>query len=330
MSLASQQMPTISSSEATAAQDASARIAASATATRAHTHKRDAKTVAPGALLRAMRPRQWSKNVLVASAPCAAGVIARPEIAFRVAIAFGVFCLLASATYLLNDVRDAEQDRLHPRKHSRPVAAGELSPRTALLAAGAMAVIALAGAWATAPLLAVVGAAYLAITASYSIWWRRIVAIDILAIASGFVLRAVAGGAADHIHLSRSFLLVAGFGAVFLVAGKRYAELRDGVAPALTRATLRRYSPEALRGVLILSAALATVAYAAWALAGPGHGLWHLLSLAPFSLWLARYGMLVAQGEGQSPEETIAGDRTLLALSAVWAILFLAGIDASG
>jgi decaprenyl-phosphate phosphoribosyltransferase len=149
-----------------------------------------------------------------------------------------------------------------------------------------------------------------------------------LAIASGFVLRAAAGGAAAHIHLSRSFLLVAGCGAVFLVAGKRYAELRDGFAPSIARSTLRRYSSAALRGALVVSATCAVAAYAVWALLGPGHGLWHLLSIAPLSLGLARYGALLARGEGQSPEETVLGDRALLALGAVWAGLFLAGVYA--
>jgi decaprenyl-phosphate phosphoribosyltransferase len=120
-----------------------------------------------GVLLRAARPRQWSKNVLVVAAPCAAGVILHPEVAWRVAVAFLAFCLLSSATYLLNDVRDAEQDRSHPRKRLRPVAAGELSERAALLAAVLLALSGLAVASAVAPLLAVIGFAYLAVTVSY-------------------------------------------------------------------------------------------------------------------------------------------------------------------
>lgn len=278
--------------------------------------------------MRAMRPRQWSKNVLVAAAPCAAGAIARPEIALHVAMAFSAFCLLASSTYLINDVRDVEQDRLHPRKRLRPVAAGELAPRAALLVGGLMAFAGMTLAWVTAPTLAAVAIAYLAITVTYSVWWRRIVALDILAIASGFVLRAIAGGAADDIHLSRSFLMVAGCGAVFLVAGKRYAELREGATPSQTRATLRSYSPRALRIVLMASALSAVAAYGVWALAGPGHGLWHLFSLLPLSLGLARYGVLLDRGAGQSPEETIVQDRPLLALGAVWSVLFLVGVYA--
>jgi len=318
----------VSSPEVTVRRGASARFAAIRRTALAYPRIAPRGIVTPGPLLRAMRPRQWSKNALVVAAPCAAGVITRPEIGLRVALAFAVFCLLASSTYLVNDLRDAEEDRLHPRKRRRPIASGELSSRTALIVSGLMALVALALAWVTAPLLVAVGAAYLAITAGYSLWWRRIVALDILAIASGFVLRAIAGGAAGHLHLSRSFLVVAGCGAVFLVAGKRYAELREGVAPSRTRATLRSYSPGALRFVLVFFAVLATAAYGVWALAGPGHGLWHILSIVPLSLGLVRYGVLVAHGAGESPEETIAGDRTLLALGVLWTSLFLAGVYA--
>lgn len=284
-----------------------------------------------GVLLRAARPRQWSKNVLVVAAPCAAGVILRPDVAWRVVAAFVAFCLLSSATYLLNDVRDAEQDRSHPRKRLRPVAAGELSERAALLAAALLALAGLGLASAVAPLLGAVGLGYLAVTISYSLWWRGVVVLDIVAVACGFVLRAVAGGAAGTVYLSRSFLLVAAFGATFLVAGKRHAELRhhstrpDGTS---TRGTLHRYSAASLRVVLACSAIAAAIAYGLWAFTGPGHGVWHVLSIVPFALWLARYAVLVGDGAGQSPEEVIVGDRVLLALTAIWAALFLSGVYA--
>lgn len=266
--------------------------------------------------------------MLVVAAPCAAGIVTRPEIALRVAVAFIVFCLLASAAYLVNDIHDAPQDRIHPRKRYRPIASGQLSPRLALTAGCLMVVVALTLAVVAAPMLALVGAAYLAITASYSIWWRQLVVLDMLAIASGFVLRAVAGGAVGHIHLSRSFLVVAGCGAMFLVAGKRYAELREGAIAPHARATLRRYSPTALRLMLIVSAMAAVAAYGVWALTGPGHGVWHLLSVLPLALGLARYGKLIGRGAGQSPEETVVQDRVLLSLGVVWTVLFMAGVYA--
>jgi len=122
-----------------------------------------------GILLRACRPKQWSKNLLVLAAPCAAGVIARPLVAAQVAGAFAVLCLLSSATYLVNDVRDLAQDRLHPRKRSRPLAAGELSPRAALSAAAVLALVGVGAAAAIRPGLGAAACAYLVLTPAV---WR--------------------------------------------------------------------------------------------------------------------------------------------------------------
>jgi decaprenyl-phosphate phosphoribosyltransferase len=281
-------------------------------------------------LLRACRPRQWSKNLLVLAAPVAAGVIGSPGVAAQVAGAFVALCLLASATYLINDVRDLEQDRLHPRKRARPVAAGELSPGAAVRAAAVMAVLGLALATAISLGLGVLGLVYLALTASYSLWLRRVVVADILVIAAGFVLRALAGGVATDIYLSRWFVIVTACGAVFLVAAKRYAELRDSAASGPARATLRRYSLRSLRLTLVAASGAAGVAYISWALTRPSHFVWYALSIVPFLLWLARYAALIGAGAGQAPEELILRDRTLLALSVTWTLLFLGGVYVGG
>jgi decaprenyl-phosphate phosphoribosyltransferase len=266
--------------------------------------------------------------VLVLAAPCAAGVVARPQVAVEVVAAFGVFCLLSSATYLINDVRDRELDRRHPRKRTRPVATGQLSPRAAVWAAAVMGLVGVATATAVRPAFGAIGCGYLALTASYSLWWRRVVVADIVAIAAGFVLRAVAGGVATDVFLSRWFLLVTSCCAVFLVAGKRYAELGSGSIPSLTRTTLRRYSAGCLRLLIVTAAALASVAYAAWAITRPHHGLWYGLSMVPFVLWLVRYAVLLGSGAGEAPEELILRDRALLALSIVWALLFVGSVYA--
>jgi decaprenyl-phosphate phosphoribosyltransferase len=173
---------------------------------------------------------------------------------------------------------------------------------------------------------------YLALTASYSLWWRRVVVVDILAIAAGFVLRALAGGVATDIYLSRWFIIVTACCAVFLVAAKRYAELRehDPRGPtrvgAPMRATLRRYSGKSLRLTLFAAAAGAGIAYTSWAFTRPTHVVWYGLSIAPFLLWLARYATLIGAGAGQAPEELILRDKTLLMLSVAWALLFLGGV----
>jgi decaprenyl-phosphate phosphoribosyltransferase len=305
---------------------------AHATATRAHSRPAlravgRGRPRSPGdILLRACRPRQWLKNLLVALAPAAAGVLTRPGVIAEVAFAFGSFCLLSSATYLVNDVRDREQDRRHPRKRFRPVAAGELAPRGALRLAMVIAALGLAVAVAVRPMLGLVAIGYLTLTTSYSICWRRIVVADVVAVAGGFVVRAIGGGVATGIALSYSFLIVTSACALMIVVGKRYAELVGSGSRSPSRATLRRYSPGTLRRVLTGSAALGCVAYASWAFDRPGLGTWRELSIVPFVLWLGRYLMMLRAGAGEAPEELILRDRPLLALSFVWAALFTGGV----
>jgi decaprenyl-phosphate phosphoribosyltransferase len=279
-----------------------------------------------GVLLRACRPRQWSKNLLVLAAPCAAGVIDEPLVAAQVVGAFLVLCLISSATYLVNDVRDREQDRLHPRKRLRPVASGELSPRAALWGAAVLALVGITSATAITPGLGAVACGYLALTASYSLWLRRVVVLDILVIAAGFVLRAIAGGVATDIYLSRWFVIVTASCAIYLVVGKRYAELREHPGSGAARVTLRRYSLGHLRLTLLVAAIVAVGAYTGWAFTRPSHVLWYGCSIAPLVLWLGRYASLIGVGAGQAPEELILRDRTLLALSVAWAFLFLGGV----
>lgn len=266
--------------------------------------------------------------MLVFAAPAAAGWIDRPEIAARAAGALVVLCMISSAAYLINDVRDLEQDREHPRKRVRPVAAGELSPRAALRMAAVLAVSAVALASAIAPGLGLLVCGYLALTVSYSLWLRRVVVLDVLVVAAGFVIRALAGGVATDVYLSRWFVIVTACGAIFLVAAKRYAELRahSGCGPA--RATLRRYSPGRLRIALAASATAAGVAYTSWAFTRPEHVVWYGLSIVPLVLWLSRYSRLIGRGGGQAPEELILRDRPLLALGVAWSALFLGGVYA--
>lgn len=173
-----------------------------------------------------MRPKQWLKNVLVIAAAGAAGALGSDDVPGRVLVAFFAFCLLASGIYAINDVRDRHEDRLHPRKRFRPVAAGELTPAAARVLGIVLMVTGLGLCAFISPLLALVGAGYLALTLSYTLIWRHLLLLDIIAIGGGFVLRAVAGGAAAPVALSRWFLLVITCAAVFIAAGKRYAELR--------------------------------------------------------------------------------------------------------
>ncbi|HUE28942.1 MAG TPA: decaprenyl-phosphate phosphoribosyltransferase [Solirubrobacteraceae bacterium] len=293
------------------------------------------------AALVTMRPRQWIKNLLVIAAAGAAGALGHDDVPVRVGLAFVAFCLLASGIYAINDVRDADEDRLHPRKRFRPVAAGELNPRAAMALGAALIIGGVALCAAIRPLLAVVGAGYVAITLSYTLVWRHVLLLDIVAIAAGFVLRAVAGGVAAPVTLSRWFVLVVTFAAVFVAAGKRQAELRRtealppgalAAAPGHRRRVLEGYTKSRLRVILILSAAATLFAYGVWALVIPDiDGIpWRPLTILPLAAALIRYGMLIGAGKGEAPDELVLRDRPLLLAGIAWLVLFALGVHAAG
>jgi decaprenyl-phosphate phosphoribosyltransferase len=308
------------------------------------------RTLPLGALVRACRPRQWIKNLLVLAAPGAAGVLTDAEVPERLALTFVSFCALSSATYLFNDLHDREEDRAHERRRTRPIASGQVSPRLAVATAVLLIAAGLAVQFVVRPELAAVGLAYLVLTGSYTLWWRSVAVADIAAVSGGFVLRALAGGVAVDVTVSRWFLAVTSFGALFLVAGKRYAELRayeerhgeapgalrpanDGAgAPAPVRASLGEYSQRYLRFVIALSATAATTAYCLWAFqrSHQARVSWYELTVIPFVLWLLRYALLIDGGAGESPEELVLGDRFLLTMSAAWIALFVAGVYVFG
>lgn len=280
------------------------------------------------ALARACRPHQWVKNLLVLAAPGAAGVLTHQQIAVDVAGALVSFCLLSSAGYLVNDVHDRHEDALHPRRRRRPIAAGEVSVGLALATAAVLTVAGLALAFAIRPLLGATGAGYLLLTVSYSVWLRNVAVADIAIVAACFVLRALAGGAATGIPVSRWFVMVTSFGALFLVAGKRYAELRNRGEDGGTRSTLTAYSEDYLRFVMFLAASVTTVAYCLWAFQGHGgDGItWYEITVAPFVLWLLRYGLLLHEGHGEAPEDVLLHDRFLLSMSGVWVGVFACAV----
>jgi len=273
-------------------------------------------------VLRTMRPRQWVKNVLVLAAPFAAGDLFAGGIARDLVLAFIAFSLAASGIYLVNDATDVAADRAHPTKRHRPIAAGIVSPRLALvvavlLLAGALAVSLLAGV-----ALLIVLAAYVAVQLAYCFWLKHQPVLDICIVASGFLLRAIAGGAATDIPLSQWFLLSAGFGSLFMVAGKRYAELmlaeRTG---AKIRKALERYSASYLRFVWALSATVLIMTYCLWAFEireAQHNTVWSVISIVPFVIAVLRYAVDVDGGNGGEPEEIALADRVLQVLALAW------------
>ena len=305
---------------------------------------RAARTADPGlgqsaALLLATRPRQWVKTLLVIAAPTAAGAITQPVVAARSAVAFLVFVAASSATYLVNDVVDRRSDQLHPVKMHRPVAAGLLSPQLALSAAVALASAAvMVAAIVSGRALAAVIAAYLVISVAYSLVLKRTPIIELACVAAGFTLRAVAGGAATHVALSPWFLMVASFGSLFVVAGKRSVEQSVMEDRARShRATLAAYPTAFLRSLRMLAMAVTVTTYCLWAFERAGGlGLrdraedivWFELSIVPFVLAVLLVELAIERGRAGEPEELALKDRGLQVLGLAWVALLLCGIFA--
>jgi decaprenyl-phosphate phosphoribosyltransferase len=276
------------------------------------------------------RPKQWAKNALVLAAPAAAGVALHAHALRGTAIAFVAFCLAASGTYFLNDAADWQTDRLHPKKRLRPVAAG-IVPRSAAQAAGAVLMaLALGIASIASGRLALVVAIYLLVTISYTFALKQVAVVDLAAVAAGFVLRAIAGGIAADVPVSQWFLIVASFGSLFVVAGKRNGETRElGHEGSDHRATLGIYSAVFLNHVEAVCSAVALTAYCLWAFEkseAAARPIWFELSIIPFVLAFLAYALRLDAGGGSAPEEILLRDRTVLLLGAAWGGLFLLGV----
>jgi decaprenyl-phosphate phosphoribosyltransferase len=286
------------------------------------------------ALLRIARPKQWVKNVLVFAAPGAAGVLSHGHVAERAGAAFGIFCLAAVGNYFVNDALDAEADRHHPVKRLRPVAAGVVSPPLA----GTIGVVVLAASVALAWLLAgshlaIVIALYAGVSSAYSLGLKHQPVVDLACVSSGFVLRAIAGGVATNITLSDWFLIVASFGSLLVVTGKRSAEHAElGELRAAHRRALSAYPPDFLRSVRLIAAAVTLTAYCLWAfqrasqLGAGHHPIWFELSILPFVVALLRVELRLEWDQGGAPEELALGDHILQVLGLIWVLLFAVGV----
>ena len=275
-------------------------------------------------VLSALRVRQWTKNALVLGAPIASGRVLDGPVALGAAVAFVAFCLAASCVYLLNDVRDAESDRRHPLKRLRPVASGEIAVPTAVAGAVLLGAGALALAFARNPELGTTIVVYLAVQAAYSTGLKDQPALDLAAISAGFLLRAIAGGVAAGLPMSPWFLLVATFGSLFMVAGKRYSEMRRLGSASGTRRSLESYSESYLRFIWSMAAGVTVVVYCLWVMAAiaPDSGPpWALFSLAPFVLGLLRYAADIDRGTAESPEDIVLADRHLQVIGLAWLVL---------
>lgn len=282
-------------------------------------------------LLRTARPKQWTKNVLVFAAPAAAGVLDQWDHVLQTLVAFVAFCLAASGTYFFNDAVDAHADRLHPTKQFRPIAAGHISERLAKVVAGVLIVVAVLVALPVREgQLALVVVGYVALTMAYSVWLKHEPVIDLGVVAAGFVIRAIAGGAATGVEISDWFLIVAGGASLFMVTGKRYAEqIEMGDASGAHRSTLTAYTRGYLGYVRAVASGVTITAYCLWAFenaAETGSTTWFEISIVPFVLAILRYAHVVEQGRGGAPEDVLLDDRVLQVLGLLWAVTFMIGV----
>jgi decaprenyl-phosphate phosphoribosyltransferase len=286
-------------------------------------------------LVRTARPRQWVKNVLVLAAPAAAGQLFSASVGLRLILVFALFTAAAAAVYLVNDAKDVHADRAHPEKRHRPVASGQVPVTVAYGTGVALALFALTAATALCnPATALVIGVYLAMQFLYCTSLKHMLVVDLVVVASGFLLRAMVGGLATGIPLSRWFLITTGFGALFTVSAKRYSErlLMEGQG-GRSRALLTEYSEGYLRFVWQLAAGVAVLSYCLWALgatgsidaapAPAGESLpWRQLSIVPFVLAVLRYAVFADRGAAGAPEDVVLGDRPLMVIGAAWMLLY--------
>lgn len=271
-------------------------------------------------IVRALRPAQWVKNLFVL-APVVFGKVAdRPELAGRTALVAAAFCALASALYLLNDVRDAEDDRQHPVKKSRPIASGELKPGRALALAAVLAAAALAAVLLAAPAALPWTLVYAAVTAFYSLGLKRIALLDVFIVASGYVLRVLAGSAAAQVRASHWLLLCTFFLALFLALSKRRSELATRGAAA--RPSLGEMPVSLLEAFENIALGTTIVSYALYTVA-PETVAWFrtdgLLATVPIVVFgLFRWRLIEVRGGGEDATSDLFTDPGLLATVVTW------------
>jgi len=271
-----------------------------------------------------MRPHQWTKNAVVLAGVVFSGQANEPAQLLRACLAAIAFCLVSSAVYVFNDWHDRDEDRLHPTKCSRPIAAREVDSASALLLGGALLVVSIVVALLISPTLAGMILVYAILMAAYTLWLRSVAVIDVLTIASGFVLRAIGGTVAVTAPISMWLFVCTLLLALMLGLGKRRHELR--ILHGETshhRPSLAGYARIDLDRVMLVVGLLTLGAYALYSVAVPTYGrsLPMIVTLPFVVLAIVRYLYLVFRRNlGGSPEVLLIRDRPLLLSIAVWSV----------
>ena len=288
-----------------------------------------------GAILVSLRPRQWVKNLFVFGGLIFAQRLFTPSV-WPALSAFAIFCGLSGAMYLLNDVADRDKDRLHPEKRHRPVAAGQLRPGAAIAAAAVLIVLGLAAGTWISPRFALVGLAYVTLLGAYSVWLKHVVIVDVLVVAIGFVLRAVAGALAIDVAISGWLLICTILLALFLALGKRRHEVLalEGNA-ARHRPILAEYSAGLLDQMIAVVTASTVTAYALYTMSPETVAKFHT-QLLPATLPFVLYGifrylyLLYHRRLGGNPSDIVIRDRALLINTCLWLLMVVLIIYGTG
>ena len=287
-------------------------------------------------MLRLLRPRQWIKNLLLFAALVFAKELFVPRSVALATLAFVAFCLASSSVYVVNDLVDADRDREHPEKRNRPIASGEVPPARAGAIAAALTLVALGMAFAIGRGFGAAMLVYLGLSHFYSLAGKNVVVLDVLLVAAGFVIRAVAGALAIQVPYSDWFVLCTLFLAMFIAFSKRRAELAaigDGVARS--RPVLALYSERSLAAFTAASMAAAIIGYSLYVQDTHSRAAdeQKLLPLTvPFVIFVIfRYHLLVERGgAGERPEEAVFQDRVMLASIAGFVAVALAAFYGGG
>ena len=276
---------------------------------------------APAALFVALRPRQWTKNLLLFAGIVFAAEVGDPGRWARAMTAFAVYCAASSAAYLVNDLHDRASDRLHPVKRRRPIARGEVSPRTAVVAAAALGLLAVGLAAALGLTALAFLAAFVALQGAYTLGLKHVVLIDVMVISSLFVVRAAAGADAVDVRISPWLLVCTAQLALFLALGKRRGELvLVGAERTPGRPVLEGYSLALVDQLVTIVAAATVLSYTVYALTA--HETQLLAATIPFVVFgVFRYLLLLHRsGEGEEPENVLVTDLPILATVGLWAL----------
>jgi 4-hydroxybenzoate polyprenyltransferase len=277
------------------------------------------------AIVRCLRPKQWTKNLLVFAGLVFTYNLLNPGMLSRVVLAFIAFCMLSSAGYIWNDLRDAPADRLHPTKRRRPIAAGLVPPWLAATVALALGVAGLLLAFSLGTSFMLVASLYMLLTVSYSIWLKHLVLIDVFGIAAGFVLRAVGGAVVIGVPVSPWLYVCTVLVSLFLGLGKRRNELEVLEADAAGhRKNLEQYSLELVDQLILIVASVTIMAYSLYTFSAENlprdHSMMLTIPLVVYGLF--RYLYLVrVKRQGGAPEDLLLTDPGMLGTAVAWVLV---------